>query len=716
MIGGEDRLPPMTPQLALRVAVVGSCALVMFAIIFLRLWFLQVLGGTNYVAQAKTNEVRSAPVSAPRGRILAANNSVLVDSEKVPAILISPPRLPVPMPSAPTKQDLVNPPAANQALYNRLAPVLGLKTTPAPCKFTLVTGHKVQHVNANLAEIPCLVARQASQVAYSNVTLAVNVPIPAQEYISERAPAFPGVTVTQSAIRKYPRGDMAAQVLGTVGPINASSLKNPKFKGIPFTDQVGQTGLEYEYNQYLQGKDGSTRVRVNSFGQLRGYGAEKQPVTGYDLKTSLDPGLQAAGEKSLATSVKSSPGSNGGAFVAMNPDTGSVYGMGSYPSFNPGVFSKPMSEQAYAKKFGAASGSPLLNRATQSAGPTGSTFKVITATAALQSHTWSTSQTYDDTGKFCPSGSSGPCEHNSGGEAFGVVNLQKALQVSDDVFFYNLGLKLNWNPQRHPSGGPLQQWAKKFGIGETPGVDLPFAAKGNRPDPNWRNSRIKEEQECDSATGAYAYTNSAGSMSAKPLPGYHRSNTHPKGGCGIAAYPFRGWSEGDNVNMAVGQGDVQASPVQLAQVYSAIANGGKVPTPHVGESIDSPSGSALQQIQPPPERKLGISPATIGAIQSGLRAATQNGGTSGDVMGGFKMPVYGKTGTAQYISKGVETDDAWYACFVPSSATKKPIVVVVWVSHGGFGDTAAAPVAKQILSQWFYGKPGPYTPGSNNSR
>jgi penicillin-binding protein 2 len=168
--------------------------------------------------------------------------------------------------------------------------------------------------------------------------------------------------------------------------------------------------------------------------------------------------------------------------------------------------------------------------------------------------------------------------------------------------------------------------------------------------------------------------------------------------------------------MAVGQGDVQVSPLQLAVAYSALANGGTIITPHVGMDVESSTGALMRKIDPAPRRRLDINPLYLDEIRTGLRdAASQPGGTSDDVMGNFPQQVYGKTGTAQYIVNGVENDYAWYACFVPPTATSKPITIVVTVEKGGFGDVAAAPVARQILSQWFYGKPGRFVKGQSTT-
>jgi penicillin-binding protein 2 len=168
---------------------------------------------------------------------------------------------------------------------------------------------------------------------------------------------------------------------------------------------------------------------------------------------------------------------------------------------------------------------------------------------------------------------------------------------------------------------------------------------------------------------------------------------------------------GDNVNLAVGQGDVQATPLQLAVAYAALANGGTVVRPHLGLDVQNADGTVLQKVNPAPARHININPLYLDTIRGGLRAAaSQPGGTSYDVMGNFPEPVYGKTGTAQYNG---QPDYGWYACFVPPGQTSKPIVVVVHVERGGFGDVSAAPVARQILSQWFFGKPGSYKSGNS---
>jgi penicillin-binding protein 2 len=695
MIEPGGSRPPITSQLAFRVAVVSTFALAMFAIIFFRLWFLQVLSGSTYLAEAKTNQVRRIDIPAERGEIIDRNGNVLVDSSEAAAVELSPQQLPVPLT---TISQLLNPPAADLRLYRRLDSVLGFSRRPSICHVDLAsktlqelgyTGARPQY--RRLAQIPCLVAQQLALQPYGNVTLQSPASQAVQFYLGERANQFPGVTLQQVYLRHYPAGTLAAQVLGYTGRINSAEIVLPQFKGLSPNAVIGQSGVEWQYNRWLQGTDGSEQVQVNAAGQPTKLLQTTQPTPGLTLRLSLDGQVQRAGEQALAQSIAANPPADGGAFVALDPISGQVYAMGSYPTFNPSVFTKPLTIAAYNQLFG--SGYPLLNRAIQSAGPTGSTFKLITATAALQSGTWSPGETYDDTGCF----HEGPiCLHNAGNVANGVIDIVTAIKVSDDVFFYNLGALMNSDA---PQGGPLQKWARLYGLGQKTGIDLPQEVSGVVPDPAYWNELNRIELECENATG--------------PFKG-HPKHPASQGGCGIGT--LTPWTYGDNVNTGVGQGDDQVTPIQLAVAYAAMANDGTVVTPHVGMDIQEPDGVVLQKIQPPPKRHLNLNPLDRATIMQGLReAASSPGGTSADVFGNFPEQVYGKTGTAQYFENGIETDTAWYACFVPPSATSKPIVVVVTVQQGGFGAVSAAPVAREILSQWFFGRPGSFTPGSSKT-
>jgi penicillin-binding protein 2 len=329
--------------------------------------------------------------------------------------------------------------------------------------------------------------------------------------------------------------------------------------------------------------------------------------------SSLDASLERTAQRSLQHAIEANRPASGGAFVALDPDTGQVYAIGSVH------------------------GGALVH-ATRSAGSVGSTFTPITALAALESGAWALGSTFDDPGHFCIHGQ---CRLNPGGAVYGALDLENALKVSSNNFFYNLGALTN---SSQPSGGAIQKWARALGIATV-------------PTPAWLARH------------------------------------------GIG----RPWSTGDNLSLAVGQGDVQVTPLQLAVAYAAIANSGTVVRPHLRRTITST-----------PVRRLAIDGRYLAAIRAGLRAATsQPGGNAADVFSGFPVPVYGETGSAQNPG---QQDDAWFAGFVPVTATSRPIVVVVTVGQGGFGARAAAPVARQILSQWFLGRPGPWVPGAAHTR
>jgi penicillin-binding protein 2 len=684
----QDQRAPLTPQLALRVAIVGTFALAIFAILFFRLWFLQVLSGDQYAHAASVNFVRNLEVAAPRGEILDSSGQIMASSQRAYAVKISPPSLPVPL----TAETLAHPPQEDAALYNRLAHVVGLPTKRQRCPVGIVNGttHKVHTYEFHMSQIACSVVQGYVQLPFAQATVATDITKAQLFYLSERQSSFPGVSVQQIYQRVYPFDAVASQVLGIVSRITPSETKEKYFSGVSQNDSVGQSGLEASYDRYLRGVDGAERVKVDALGNFDGSLSETPPTPGDNLKLSINAKLQAVGQQSLQESIDSNYPAQGGAFVALSPTTGEIYAMGSLPTYNANVFTKPVPYSVYNSLFGPNSGDPQVNRAFQSAGPTGSTFKSITATAALESGVWTAADIFDDTGQFCISGQ---CRHNAGGAVDGSLDLVNAIKVSSDDFFYNLGALTN---SINPQGGALQHWASLYGIGRKTGVDLPGESSGTLPTPDWRAQRNRLEAECDNATGPFK---------GKPK--------HPPGGCGIADGTDRPWSIGDNISLAVGQGDVQVTPLQLAVVYATIANGGTVVTPHLGLDVQSPDGTVLRSFDPRPQRHLNINPSYLDTIRAGLRAgASQPGGTSADVFQNFPEQVYGKTGTAQYTN---QQDYAWYVCFVPATATTKPIVVVATVEQGGFGAVGAAPVARQILSQWFFGNKGAYVAGSSKT-
>jgi penicillin-binding protein 2 len=644
----DDRRAPITPQLAVRVALMGGFALLLFGIVFFRLWFLQVLSGHDYLAKAQQNRSRSISIQAPRGEIVDRNGKLLVKNRQSNVVEVDPSKLPQNQKSRARE-------------FTRLAQVLGRSTHLHKCVVGVrgKAGYKVLQAT----KIQCEVEQQYFRLPYATVPLKTDASTPLAGYIAERSSKFKGVTAPQTNLRHYPYKTLAAQVLGYVGQINPSELKDKHFRGVRQGTIVGQNGLEYFYDRYLRGRNGAQRVSIDALGNAAGPPLSARPaVPGKNLRLSLDANLEAAGMRALQAGFNLAHGNGNpagaGAFVAMNPSNGEIYAMGSAPTFDPDVFAKPITNTRYHQLFGTQANFPQLDRAMQSAYPTGSTFKPITATAALESGKWSAAATYTDTGQYKDSG--GGIRQNAGKATYGTINIVDALRVSSDVFFYNLGVLTN-DPR--PKGGALQTWARRYGIGRHTGVDLPQETKGTLPSPEWRAHRNELERKCK---------------------------------CGLS--DGRPWSEGDNENLAVGQGDVGVSPLQLATAYSALANGGRVVKPHLGLQIEDSVGKVIQRFDKPASRHIPLSPTVRGEIMNGLyQAANAPGGTSVDVWKGFpsQYKVFGKTGTAQ---RPPHADQSWYACYV--QAGSRSIVIVVTIEQGGFGAEAAAPAARLIASQW----------------
>jgi penicillin-binding protein 2 len=670
-LGDErDRRMPISPQLAMRVAVLGFLAFAVFGVIFFRLWFLQVLSGDQYLAQAQNNQVRTMRIPAPRGAIVDRQGRVLVENRVSTIVQLDPEQLPQAerdqaaewgqkmsqrslRPKRKRGPAPPMPPPATLELrgrFERLGQVLGMK--PKAIQERVVTSLVL--------------------ASYARITVKTAVPDTVRDYLLERRRYFPGVTVEKTYLRRYPHGSYAAQMLGTIGQISEPEMKLKRFKGVPQGTIVGKEGLEYTYDRYLRGIDGKTQIIVDALGRPKGQREALKPEPGRSIRLSLDLDLQRAGQQALAHSINTTPGV-AGAFVAMDPTDGKVLAMGSAPSFDPSVLSRPITQQRYERLFGEQAGSPRFNRAIGGFYPTGSTFKPITAMAGLSTGLITPYSTVND--NACVRiGDQERC--NAGKVAYGSVDLRRALAVSSDVYFYLLGSALN--PLK---GQPLQKWSRRLGLGRLTGIDLPAEGKGTVPDRAWRAARGRVELKC---------------RKKRKIPATANVYEATARGCGIS--DMRPWSLGDNVNLAIGQGDVQASPLQMATVYSTLMTGGKVPRPHLGMEVEDANGRVLQEIEHERPRRVALPAAALQAVRDGLHLSTQGAGTSGFVFKGWnqrRFPVYGKTGTAQ-TGQG---DQAWYVCYVPDPV--RPIAIAVTVEQGGFGSEAAAPVARWMLGQWF---------------
>lgn len=602
----EERGPAMNNKLAVRIALFGGFALVLFGVLFFRLWTLQVLNGEEYLAEANNNRTREYRVTAPRGAILDREGEVLVDNRTSLALQVNPRKL---APAGPRRR----------AELSRLAEL----------------------THSTLPEVRRTMRRELRQTPGAPVTLRRDVGRYLVYYLQENQDRFPGVEVRRVFVREYPQGALAAHLFGNVGEVSEDQLEEPRYRKLEPGDTVGQDGVEYEYDRVLRGVAGATRIQVDSLGRPTRGGrlTVVEPAPGDNLRLTIDSGLQEAGEAALlGTGLR-------GAYVAMNVRDGAIVAMGSSPTFDPDVFTRPLSQRQVNELYRDPIASPLTNRAIAGLYPTGSTYKPITSVAALASDNVEVDEPILDDGLFTLGGID---FENAGGAAYGSIAMQSALQVSSDVYYYTLGDRMNGSPA-------LQRWSRKLGIGREAGIDLPGEQAGLLPTPAWRN-RLYREEETE-----------------------------------------RPWSAGDNVNLAVGQGDLQADPLQMAVAYSTIANGGAVPRPHVALGVEDAAGRILREFEPRPARQVKIDPEWRQTILAGLHDAAQApGGTSYAVFGGFPVPVAGKTGTAERPPYG---DQSWYVVLAPYPEPE--IAVAVTFEEGGFGADTAAPAALQILSAYF---------------
>ncbi len=665
MTSGDDRRPAIGPHLALRVAVLGGLALTLFAVVFFRLWFLQVLSGEEYVSEARENRTRTVRIQPPRGEIRDRNGDPIVTNRLARVVQLMPNELP--------EAERRNAAAWGQAMGRREQRAKGRKGEPIalPPIATPALERRYRRLGRVLGlsaqEIHQRVVEQLVRLPYAPITVASDVDFSQIQYLQENKARFRGVEPEEQYVRRYPKGTLAAQLLGTVGRLTPEQAELRRYRGVDKNAVVGQTGLEYEYDRYLRGRDGARVLRVNADGELFGTATRvREPRPGRDLRLSLDLALQRAGQDAVA----SIGGGNPGAFVAMNPYSGRIHAMGSYPSFDPTVFTKPIPDERYEEIFGEEAGSPQLNRATQSAYPTGSTLKPLTAIAALDSGALASPETPVFDGGTFQIGNR--VARNSGGAAYGSIALRRALQVSSTVFFYKLGAAMF-----SQGGEPLQRWLRRFGLGRETGVDLPEDSPGRVPGRKQRQRLNELERKCQ------------------------QNPAQPEG---VPCYvdEIRPYNAGDNVNLAIGQGEIAASPLQMAVAYSTVIADGRVPRPHLGMEVLTGDGELVQRISPAPARRVRIDDAARDAVLDGLALGAQvPPGTSSSVFASWpkdRLPVRGKTGTAENPSQG--GDQSWYVGFVEAGRNQS-LVVAATVERGGFGAERAAPVVCQIMRSWY---------------
>jgi penicillin-binding protein 2 len=654
--------PPSRPEptpdpvpLALRAATLGVVAAVLLGVLLFRLWALQVLHSDQYVAAAAQNSIRTLTMPSPRGEILDRNGNVLVSNTATLAVQVDAARLPEGTDCGPTIATHKVGDQRGCGVLKRLAWVLDV-----PYKH-------MWHTFSHLAK---------ANPGYP-VTLPFDVNRRETAYVLERRWLFQGVAFEHVYQRSYPSlkefGPTNPNLLGFVGAITLENTKDRSYhEKLPTIGTAGQGGVEKTYDRYLRGQDGKIQETVDPAGAPVGQAFLTQaPIAGDNLRLTIDARLQRAAQyavgQGIAIARANGEPADSGAVVAMNPDNGAIYAMASSPTYSPMVHVPPYkgSKHVFSK---ANPGHPAYDSAFQGTYPAGSTFKPITATAAYESGILAPGQVLDCPGSYTSKhdiAKQPTVFHDWTPLSMGPMGLAEALTVSCDTFFYQLGDDF-YGASGY--GQQFQGWIRKLGYGSAPPLDAGGAQPGVVPDPQW-----KAEQ------------NWLGTPAQQQIE--------------------RLWLPGDDINMSIGQGNLLVSPLQQAVAYSALENGGKVVTPHVGQAILEP-GSTTQtiaggRISPKPVRNLHLPAELLNEIRQGLYGATHAGnGTSSATFGSFHPTVYGKTGTAEVPTAACPNcADAWWAGW--ASQGGKPLVVVAFIHNGGHGGVSAAPVAASVFQSFF---------------
>jgi penicillin-binding protein 2 len=496
--------------------------------------------------------------------------------------------------------------------------------------------------------------------------LAVDVPMETVAYLTEHAPEFPGVAVQEGAVRQYPMGSLAAHVLGYTGEISEEQLAAEKLPDYRLGDIVGKTGIEAQYDKVLQGEKGFQQLEVDSQGRVKRVVSEGKAIPGKDVVLTIDSGVQAVTEKALNDALDEAHRLNftkarAGAAVVLDLRTGEVLAMASAPTYDPNQFIGGIKPDVWASMTATGSEYPLNNRAIMAVYPPASTFKAVTGMAALQTGLVQAHSAFVCKGKWTTMGEAWSkwCWDHAG---HGNIDFTEGIVQSCDSVFYEIGYRLY-----KAKGEPLQAFAKSMGLGIKTGVDLPGEVPGRVPDAAWKK----------------AYN---------------------------ANYPeAQAWLGGDTVNMAIGQGDLLASPLQMASYYGALGDNGKVVKPHLLKSVLGADGTSALDAKTEITHDPGLTAANLATMKSALVGVTSRG-TGKAVFSGFPYQVAGKTGTAQVNNKD---DYAWFACYAPANAPRYAVVVLI--EQGGHGGSVAGPAARQILSKLLNVK---YTPvhAIDNSR
>lgn len=587
-----------------RLDILTVILVLIFVALVSRLAYLQVVRGPEYQRLAEGNRTRQVNVVAPRGDFFDRNGVVMVTSR--PGFVVS--IVPGNKPTSP-------------AVITQTAAILGLDP---------------QEIIDKLSK---------SKTGFEPVRLKIDVGQNIVAAIEERRSELPGVVVEILPVRNYVHNQMGVHLFGYVSEISEPELATMGDKGYRAGDLIGQSGLESKYDPFIKGTDGGSLIEVDVAGRMVQVLSKKEPIPGNNIVLTIDYRLQKAAEEALDEQLKFLQQQGGrrnakaGAVVVLNPKNGEVLAMASRPAFDPNQFIGGISTKNW-KAINDNPFHPMDNRAIAGEYPPGSTFKIVTGSAALELKKVTAEEQIFDSGQhwLVPKG-------NAAGEALGWINFHQALSMSDNVYFYEMGNRLGIDA--------LEKYARMFGLGSYTGIDLPGESDGLVANRKYKELNYKED-----------------------------------------------WYLAETFDAAIGQGFQLATPLQMAVLMSEVANGGHRWRPHVVGKILSSKGELLKQAPIEETGHIDISPETLKLVRDGLRGVSEAGGTGAGVFANFPVPVAGKTGTAENPHGD---DHGWFVAYGPFDDPR--ITVAVIIEQGGYGSTAAGPIARKILETAFNLKP-----------
>ena len=655
----------------LRILVIQALVFSLFATLFVRLYYLQVVSGDEYSAKAASQSVREVVVQPERGLIVDDQGRPLVTNRLSWVVSLDRGML-----AKLGDRD-------RQRLVKRLAEEIDVRA---------------ERINRRL--VTCGEEGSVSGLCWNGspfqpVPVAQDVRQAVALRILEQPEDFPAVVVDRQNVRSYPQpfGINAAHLLGYLSPVTDDELDRATDAGdrsVNGASTVGRAGVEQEYDQWLRGMPGYRSVAVDSMGRVLGDDGEVQSQPGDTLVTSIDARVQSVVERQLSDAITVARGTldpvtgrnyvaDSGAAVVLEADTGRVVAMASQPTYDPGVWVGGIEKRQLDRLYSEKAGTPLLGRATQGQFAPGSTWKPFMTAGAL------TNGYSFDTQLNCSSalrvGNRDFKNYESG--AYGYITFAKALEVSCNTFFYRVGYDF-W--QRYGSDvadvdakDPLVREAQEFGFGSETGIDMPGEASGRIADRKWKRAYFESQKGYYCGIAAKPQSDPANKAISDFVYKFAQEFC-------VEGFAYRA---GDAVNFAIGQGDTIVTPLQLARAYGAIANGGSLYAPRIGKAVVAPDGTVIRRIAPKKTGEVDLPRGVAGYIDEALKGVTRTG-TMAWRMGGFpleQVQIRSKTGSAEVYGK---QSTSWVASY------SDDYVVVMMVSQGGTGSGTSGPGVRAI--------------------